>query len=443
MNIYKEWNKADVIVGLQIGDEGKGKIVDVLAEKYDVVARYQGGANSGHTIVRDNMEHVFHILPSSMLNDGAIGVLGNGVVIDPVILMREIDSLAEMGISTERLLVSSRAHITLPTHRMMDLVKEKSLGDGLIGSTCRGNTPTYADKYARRGLRVIDVVSDWAKFLEKYRELRAYHLDKYIGYDDVTINSTMTIDGMVFSDYEELWMESAERLRTLQIVEADYTLNEYLDKGKLILLEGAQGSMLDIDFGDYPYLTSSHTISSGGCIGTGIAPNKIGEVFGIFKLYTTRVGAGFYPSEMGQELSEDIRKIGHEYGSTTGRPRRCGWLDLVALKHSIMVNGITSLIMTKADVLDKFKDIKICTDYAHEDGTTGQTYPANANSVTGARYKTFKGWRTPIGGKRLMKELPLELVEVMEFIERYVGVPIDLVSVGRDRDQIIRKRKAS
>ena len=347
----------DVLLGLQWGDEGKGKIVDVLTPKYDIIARFQGGPNAGHTLVFNNVKHVLHTIPSGIFRKNALNVIGNGVVIDPYIFKEEIDKLTAQGIEIkEKLYISSRAHLILPSHKALDEAYELEKGDNKIGSTKKGIGPTYTDKIARNGLRVGDILNN---FSEKYNELKQNHLKILSHY-----KYSFDIDA-----YEEKWMEGIALIKSLTILDSEYFLNKEMKAGKKILAEGAQGTLLDIEFGSYPFVTSSNTITAGACTGLGISPKSIGEVFGIFKAYCTRVGSGPFPTELFDKTGEDMQKFGNEFGSTTGRPRRCGWLDLAALKYAIMLNGVTQLFMMKIDVLNTFDTIKICTGYTYKGNT--------------------------------------------------------------------------
>lgn len=419
--------KADVLLGLQWGDEGKGKIVDVLAEQYDVIARFQGGPNAGHSLEFNNIKHVLHTIPSGIFREGVVNLIGNGVVIDPVIFADEISKLKEMGVNPEKTLhISKKAHLILPTHRILDAASEAAKGKTKIGSTLKGIGPTYMDKTGRNGLRVGDIISP--NFRQKYDALTNKHKDIIKQYN-FEYNT---------SDYEAKWLEGCEVIKAMMLVDSEYEVNSFLNQGKSVLAEGAQGSLLDIDFGSYPYVTSSNTVCAGACTGLGLAPNKLGEVFGIFKAYCTRVGSGPFPTELEDETGERMRKIGFEFGATTGRPRRCGWLDLVALKYTIMLNGVTKLIMTKADVLDTFDTIKVAVAYKVA-GKETQHLPYDIEEPIEPIYKDFKGWNTPIVNFTKESELPKELMEYVHFIERETGVPISIVSVGPNRNATINR----
>ena len=424
-------NKLDILLGLQWGDEGKGKVVDVLTPNYDIVARFQGGPNAGHTIEFDGRKFVLHNIPSGVLTPGCVNVIGNGVVIEPHILRGEIEDLAKAGFDLRQtLLISKRAHLILPSHRALDAANEQSLGKMKIGSTLKGIGPTYTDKTARCGLRIGDIASP--DFREKYDSLKKSHLARIasLGFD----MSGFLLDGIPFDEYEGLWMESLGYLRQFRFIDSEYYLNEALDSGKKILAEGAQGSMLDIDFGSYPFVTSSSVTAAGVCSGLGVAPSRIGRVFGIFKAYCTRVGTGPFHTELFDEVGETLRRNGHEFGATTGRPRRCGWLDLPALKYAVMVNGVTDLMMMKPDVMDDFDTIKAAIAY-NIDGKESVRLPFDActNALTPI-YKEFDGWRQKIDGA-----IPAKLEEHIRFIEEYVSTKVSFVSYGPDRNQSIRR----
>ncbi|MCL4138600.1 UNVERIFIED_CONTAM: hypothetical protein GTU68_024312 [Idotea baltica] len=415
----------DVLLGLQWGDEGKGKVVDVFTPHYDLVARFQGGPNAGHTIVFEGKRHVLHLIPSGIFHSSTACLIGNGVVIDPITLRKEIEALAEAGASVyEQLYISQRAHLILPSHKLLDAASEAAKGDKKIGSTLRGIGPTYMDKTGRNGLRVGDVLAK--DFDEKYNFLVSKHrkmLDEFYGFD------------YDLSETESQFQESIEFLRGLQLVNSESMINEYVQSGKKILAEGAQGTLLDIEFGSYPFVTSSNTTTSGACIGLGIPPTQIGKVFGIFKAYCTRVGSGPFPTELMDELGELIRQEGSEFGATTGRPRRCGWIDLPLLKYAIQLNGVTDLIMTKADVLSALDEIMICNGYMTEDGET-QEIPFDLATVQEPIYDSFKGWKTNVTGIRNKVDLPEQLAAYIELLESYLEVPVTFLSVGPDREQI-------
>lgn len=424
--------KIDVLLGLQWGDEGKGKVVDVLTPKYDVIARFQGGPNAGHTLEFDGMKHVLHTIPSGIFHESKLNVVGNGVVIDPVIFKREVESLEKLGVEVNKnLFISRKAHLILPTHRLLDAASEKSKGKEKIGSTLKGIGPTYMDKTGRNGLRVGDI--ELEDFRKKYGNLKTKHFEMLSHFKE-------SVDGS-FDQMEAEWFESIELLKGLNLIDSEHYLNDANKNGKSILAEGAQGTLLDIDFGSYPFVTSSNTITAGACTGLGIAPNKIGEVFGIFKAYCTRVGSGPFPTELHDEVGNKIRKSGNEFGATTGRPRRCGWIDLPALRYAIMVNGVTQLIMTKADVLSKFEKIKVCTSYNY-DGKKIDYLPFD---VLGEKlepvFEELPGWNKELTNLSSIAEIPAELNEYIKYLEANLQVPISIVSVGPDRSQTLFREK--
>jgi adenylosuccinate synthase len=413
--------KVDVLLGLQWGDEGKGKIVDVLTPKYDTIARFQGGPNAGHSLEFNGIKHVLHTIPSGIFHFNSLNIIGNGVVIDPVIFAKEIASLRKLGVEpTKNLIVSKKAHLITPSHRELDAASEADKGKEKIGSTLKGIGPTYMDKTGRNGLRVGDI--GLSNFSERYLALKAKHLKVLKQFSYVSN----------IEQHEEEWFTGVEVLKEFQMVDSEYKINQLIADGKKILAEGAQGSLLDIDFGSYPFVTSSNTICAGACTGLGIAPKHIGNVLGIFKAYCTRVGSGPFPTELNNEIGQKLRDKGHEYGSTTGRPRRCGWLDLVALKYAVMINGVSSLIMTKADVLDTFETIKVAVGYK-VNGVDTQHLPYDIHAHIEPVYKEFKGWNTDITQMKSENEFPKELKEYIKFIEIETGVPISIVSVGPDR----------
>ncbi len=419
--------KVDVLLGLQWGDEGKGKIVDVLTPKYDVITRFQGGPNAGHTLEFNNIKHVLHTIPSGIFRENKINIIGNGVVIDPIVFQKEIESLKKIGVDiSQNLYISKKAHMILPTHRLLDAASEQQKGESKIGSTLKGIGPTYKDKIGREGLRVGDLLHD---FDEKYKSRVESH--KLLLTDFYRYDFQKTLD-----DCEKDWFESIKLLKSFKIVDTEHMINKLLLEDKSVLAEGAQGTLLDIDFGSYPFVTSSNTISAGACTGLGIAPNKIGEVLGIFKAYCTRVGMGPFPTELLDETGSILRKAGNEFGSTTGRPRRCGWLDLVALKYSIMLNGVTQLIMMKADVLDLFETIKICVGY-EIDGETVEHFPFELNEDVKPVYVELPGWQTDLTKIKHQDEFPEELNNYINFIEEEVGIPVTIASVGPNREQTI------
>jgi adenylosuccinate synthase len=419
--------KSDVILGLQWGDEGKGKIVDFLAEKYDVVARFQGGPNAGHTLEFDNIKHVLHQVPSGVFRGNTKNIIGNGVVLDPVVFRKEIESLKKFNVEPfYNLYISKRAQLILPTHRLLDAAYEKSKGDDKIGSTLRGIGPTYQDKTARVGLRVGDAMSE--DFRKKYEKLKSKHEEML----------TLLKFEYDLQPLEDEFFQALDFLKKFKLVDTDYMINQALVAHETVLAEGAQGSLLDIDFGSYPFVTSSNTTCAGVCSGLGLAPGRIGQVFGIFKAYCTRVGSGPFPTELEDATGEELRKAGHEFGATTGRPRRCGWLDLPALKYAIMINGVTQLFMMKADVLDGFDEIKVCTNYKLKDGSLTDALPFDmCNDDFTPVYQSFKGWKTDITKLKEFKSLPEELTEYIAFIEKEVGIPINIVSVGPNRSQTL------
>ncbi len=423
--------KADVLLGLQWGDEGKGKIVDILTPKYNVIARFQGGPNAGHSLKFGNISHVLHTIPSGIFHSDKINLIGNGVVIDPVVLKHEIDKLTAMGVDVSKnLFISKKAHLILPTHKLLDAASEQAKGKTKIGSTLKGIGPTYMDKTGRNGLRVGDVLQH--NFMEQYNKLVKKHkqLLSFYAYE------------YDLEPLQDEWMQSIEFLKTLNLTDSEHAVNRYLQEQKTVLAEGAQGTLLDIDFGSYPYVTSSNTITAGACTGLGIAPNKIGEVYGIFKAYCTRVGNGPFPTELLDETGEKIRKAGHEFGATTGRPRRCGWLDLPALKYAIMINGVTQLIMTKADVLGEFDTISVCTHY-QINGKLFDYMPYDlVNEEVVPVFKELKGWKTDLTQMHSEEELPAELHDYIHYLETELQVPITIVSVGPDRSQTIIREKS-
>jgi len=426
--------KVDVLLGLQWGDEGKGKVVDVLTPKYDIIARFQGGPNAGHTIEFDNKKFVLHTIPSGIFNSDTINVIGNGVIIDPFILQKEMNTLIASGINVKKnLLVSRKAHLILPTHRLLDSVYEKAKGDNKIGSTLKGIGPCYTDKVSRNGIRVGDI--EHANFDNRYANARNRHIKIIEQFD--TNYENITIDGKKFNDYEKLWHEALDELRLLKKINSEYYLNQQLDAGKKILAEGAQGTLLDIDFGSYPFVTSSNTTAAGVCIGLGIAPKNIGNIYGIFKAYCTRVGSGPFPTELFDDDGNELRKVGNEFGSTTGRPRRCGWLDIPALKYAIMLNGVTELMMMKADVMNQFEQIKIATKYSYQGAITEEIPFDDVDEAVVPVYSSLPGWTTEMEENSTYEQLPLELKDYIKYIEDSVGVPIKLFSYGPDRKETI------
>ncbi|MBL0745213.1 adenylosuccinate synthase [Chryseolinea lacunae] len=425
-------SKVDVLLGLQWGDEGKGKIVDVLAPKYDVVARFQGGPNAGHTLEFDGIKHVLHQIPSGIFREKTKNIIGNGVVLDPIIFKGEIEKLAKFNLKVkENLFISKKATLILPTHRLLDQAYEKAKGDNKIGSTLKGIGPTYQDKIGRQGLRVGDILSD--KFSERLTKLTDVHF-KILKDHDIAFN---------WDELKAQFLDAVEFLKTFQLIESEYFLNKELKAGSTILAEGAQGALLDIDFGSYPFVTSSNTVTAGACTGLGVAPSHIGEVYGIFKAYSTRVGSGPFPTELIDDEGERMRAEGREFGSTTGRPRRCGWIDLPSLKYSIMINGVTQLLMMKADVLSIFSTIKVCTKYQLSDGTITDMVPYEiVNEKITPIYTELKGWSIDLNTDGISKQnLPAELDAYIKFLEAELQVPITLVSTGPDRTQTVYRKE--
>jgi adenylosuccinate synthase len=422
--------KVDVLLGLQWGDEGKGKIVDVLTPQYDIIARFQGGPNAGHTLEFEGVKHVLHTIPSGIFHGNVINLIGNGVVIDPVVFQKELEKLAPFNIDIKkRLIVSRKAHLILPTHKLLDAASEASKGKNKIGSTLKGIGPTYMDKTGRNGLRVGDIFLP--SFKDKYNALVEKHLNMLKHYEDFEYN---------LAELEGPWMEGIEILKGLTAVDSEQYLNEAMKSGKKILAEGAQGTMLDIDFGTYPFVTSSNTVTAGTCTGLGIAPSKIGDVIGIFKAYCTRVGSGPFPTELEDEVGEKIRQEGREFGSTTGRPRRCGWIDLPAMKYAIMINGVTELAMMKADVLDTFDTIRACTKYK-VDGVEQDYMPYDIDGVTiEPVYEDIPGWNKDLTGLSSFADAPEALKNYVAYLEQHLQVPVTTVSVGPDRKQTLATR---
>ena len=418
----------DLLLGLQWGDEGKGKIVDVLTKDYDIIARFQGGPNAGHTLKFDGISHVLHTIPSGIFHPTALNLIGNGVVIDPVIFKGELDKLADFNIDfAKKLYVSKKAHLILPTHRLLDAASEAAKGKAKIGSTLKGIGPTYMDKTGRNGIRVGDILlDDWKT---RYNTLRDKHLKMLANYD-----SSVEYD---LTDLEATFFESLETLKSLPLIDSEHFLHTAQKENKKILAEGAQGSLLDIDFGTYPFVTSSTTTAAGACTGLGIAPNAVGDVFGIFKAYTTRVGSGPFPTELFDEVGETMGRVGHEFGATTGRARRCGWIDLVALKYAIRVNGVTQLMMMKGDVLSGFPTIKVCTHYKTKEGNIEHfPFSIEPENVT-PEYIELAGWKEDLTQMSKEEEFPTEFNAYIEFLEKELETPIKIVSVGPDRKQTI------
>ena len=416
--------KVDVILGLQWGDEGKGKIVDVLTPNYEIVARFQGGPNAGHTLEFEGQKYVLKSIPSGIFQDGIMNIIGNGVVIDPALFKQEVEKLEDTGhILTNRLCISKKAHLILPTHRLLDAALETAMGEEKIGTTGRGIGPTYTDKVSRHGLRVGDLFHG---FEEKYQKAVDRHkmiLNRYnIEYD--------------LEALEKDWFEGVEKMKQYEIIDSEYYINKHISNGGSVLAEGAQGSLLDIDFGSYPFVTSSNTICAGACTGLGIAPQQIGDVFGIFKAYCTRVGSGPFPTELFDNDGQKLRDNGNEYGSVTGRPRRCGWIDLVALRYTIMLNGVNKLVMMKSDVLDSFDTIKACVSYT-VDGIETEDLPFDISETIKPNYIEIPGWKTDMTSMRSENEFPEEFNDYIIFLEEELGVPISIVSLGPDRAQTI------
>jgi len=416
--------KIDVLLGLQWGDEGKGKIVDVLTPDYDLVSRFQGGPNAGHTLEFEGQKYVLRSVPSGIFQGGKINVIGNGVVIDPALFKQEVESLEASGHNlTERLYISKKAHLILPTHRLLDAAYESAKGSAKIGTTGKGIGPTYTDKVSRNGLRVGEILCN---FEEKYKAAVARHKEILSHYD-------FQYD---LASIEKEWFEGIEKLKTFQLIDSEFIINDILCAGKKVLAEGAQGTMLDIDFGSYPFVTSSNTICAGACTGLGVSPRRIGEVYGIFKAYCTRVGSGPFPTELHDATGDEMRKLGNEFGSVTGRPRRCGWIDLVALKYAVMINGVSQLIMMKSDVLDQFPVIKACVAYKINGEETDE-FPFDIAEGAEPVYVELPGWQTDMTKMQSENEFPEEFNAYLDFLEDYLEIPIKIVSVGPDREQTI------
>jgi adenylosuccinate synthase len=420
----------DVLLGLQWGDEGKGKIVDVLTPQYDIIARFQGGPNAGHTLEFNGIKHVLHTIPSGIFHSNVKNLVGNGVVIDPIVFQKELEKLAPFNLDIKNvLLISKKAHLILPTHKLLDAASEQAKGKNKIGSTLKGIGPTYMDKTGRNGLRVGDIFSP--KFSEKYALIVEKHLGMLNHFDGFEYN---------LAELEAPFFEGIETLKNLTCIDSEQYINDALKAGKKILAEGAQGTMLDIDFGTYPFVTSSNTVTAGTCTGLGIAPTKIGSVIGIFKAYCTRVGSGPFPTELLGQDGEDMRQEGREFGSTTGRPRRCGWVDLPALKYAIMINGVTELSMMKADVLSIFDTIKVCTEYEiNGERVSYLPFDITDHDITPV-YHELKGWKTDLTKLKSLADAPVELIEYITYLEKELEVPITVVSVGPDREQTLDNR---
>ncbi len=422
--------KVDVLLGLQWGDEGKGKVVDVLTPRYDIVARFQGGPNAGHTLEFEGQKYVLRSIPSGIFQHGQTNIIGNGVVLDPVLFRQEAEELLKSGTDIKKTLkISKKAHLIMPTHRLLDAANEKAKGGAKIGTTGKGIGPTYTDKVSRNGLRVGDILDG---FEQRYAAARNRHIGmlKSLGAEPEGLD-----------ELEKTWLEAVDYLRTFDIIDSEHYINKSLAEGKSVLCEGAQGTMLDVDFGSYPFVTSSNTVCAGACTGLGVAPNRIGEVYGIFKAYCTRVGAGPFPTELFDETGKLIRDLGHEYGAVTGRERRCGWIDLVALRYAIMLNGVTQLIMMKSDVLDGFDQIKACTAY-EIDGKTVTDFPYTVDGVdVKPIYTTLPGWKTDMTQFRSEEQFPKEFTDYIAFLEKELHTPITIVSIGPDREQTIMRSK--
>ncbi len=427
--------KADILLGLQWGDEGKGKVVDVLTPRYDVVARFQGGPNAGHTLEFDGQKYVLRSIPSGIFQGGKVNIIGNGVVLDPLLFMKEAEELAQSGHPlTERLYISKKAHLILPTHRLLDKANEAAKGKAKIGTTGKGIGPAYTDKVSRNGLRVGDILDN---FDEKYAVARQRHIEMIEALNHTAMEKgeePVSLEGLEALEAE--WMQGVEYLRRFRFIDSEHFVNRCLDEDKSILCEGAQGSLLDVDFGSYPFVTSSNTICAGACTGLGLAPSRIGEVYGIFKAYCTRVGSGPFPTELFDETGAKIRDLGHEYGAVTGRERRCGWIDLVALRYTIMLSGVTQLIMMKSDVLDSFETIKACTAYKIDGVETGE-FPFSIESGVEPVYVELPGWKQDITACRHEDELPEAFRNYVAFLERELKTPIKIISVGPDREATI------
>lgn len=420
--------KVDVLLGLQWGDEGKGKVVDVLTPRYDVVARFQGGPNAGHTLEFEGKKYVLRSIPSGIFQHGQVNIIGNGVVLDPILFRDEAQDLQKSGVDIKKVLkISRKAHLIMPTHRLLDAAYEKLKGDAKIGTTGKGIGPTYTDKVSRNGLRVGDILSDFDK---KYAVAKARHIALL-----TALGETPDI-----AEIEAKWFDAIEYLKEYEFIDSEFFINKMIASGKSVLCEGAQGSLLDVDFGSYPFVTSSNTVCAGACTGLGVAPSKIGEVYGIFKAYCTRVGSGPFPTELFDETGSKIRAIGHEYGAVTGRERRCGWIDLVALRYTIMLNGVTQLIMMKSDVLDDFDTIKACTAYKLNDGTVIDYFPYDiSDGLIEPVYTELPGWKTDLTKITSEAQFPKAFADYIAFLEKELETPIAIVSVGPDREQTIER----
>ena len=427
--------KADILLGLQWGDEGKGKMVDVLTPEYDIIARFQGGPNAGHTLEFEGQKYVLRSIPSGIFQGGKTNLIGNGVVLDPILFQKEAEELAQSGHDLkERLLISKKAHLILPTHRLLDQANEAAKGKAKIGTTGKGIGPTYTDKVSRNGLRVGDILEN---FEQKYAQARSRHIDMIASLNEAAMRNDgapVSLEGL--PELEKQWMDSIGYLRQFRFIDSEHFVNKALAADKTILCEGAQGSLLDIDFGSYPFVTSSNTVCAGACTGLGLAPSRIGEVYGIFKAYCTRVGSGPFPTELFDETGKKIRDIGHEYGAVTGRERRCGWIDLVALRYTIMLNGVTQLLMMKSDVLDTFPVIKACTAY-RINGELTRDFPFSIDANVEPVYEEFPGWQTDLTHCTKQDQLPQAFINYVNFLERELATPIKIISVGPDREATI------
>jgi len=432
-------SKVDVLLGLQWGDEGKGKVVDVLTPRYDIVTRFQGGPNAGHTLEFDGQKYVLRSIPSGIFQGGKLNIIGNGVVLDPLLFMKEALELAQSGHDlTQRLYISKKAHLILPTHRLLDKANEAAKGKAKIGTTGKGIGPTYTDKVSRNGVRVGDILDN---FEAKYAAAKQRHIEMIESLNDLAIKKggeAVSFDGL--DELEKEWMQGIDYLKKFKFIDSEHVINNLLKEGKSLLCEGAQGSLLDVDFGSYPFVTSSNTVCAGACTGLGIAPNKIGEVFGIFKAYCTRVGSGPFPTELFDETGDKIRAIGHEYGAVTGRERRCGWIDLVALRYTIMLNGVTQLIMMKSDVLDSFQTIKACTSYKMN-GVETREFPFSIEENIEPQYVELPGWNCDLTQCKSEADFPQAFKDYIAFLEKELETPITILSVGPDRDQTIERKK--
>jgi adenylosuccinate synthase len=424
--------KVDVILGLQWGDEGKGKIVDALTPHYDIIARFQGGPNAGHTIEFNDSKIILHTIPSGILHKNTTNIIGNGVVIDPVILMKELETVKIFNHqAADKLLISNRAHLILPIHRALDACYERTKGDLKIGSTLKGIAPTYSDKYNRHGLRVGDI--SHSDFAGKYNRLTTEHF-KILELYNFSIDEHY-IDGILYREYEAMWFEAVEQMKKIKFIDSEIYINQALEEGKSVLAEGAQGTLLDIDFGAYPYVTSSNTICAGVCSGLGLAPQKIGRVYGIFKAYCTRVGSGPFPTELFDGTGGMLQKQGNEFGSTTGRPRRCGWLDLPSLRYAVMINGVTDLVMTKGDVLSCLDKIKVATSYTYKNKKAEYLPFDTSDDKTLPEYIELQGWNQAVDHIKDVSEIPQKLRDYINFIEKNVNIRITILSLGPDRNQ--------